>query len=105
MDGLGDYFLIIFVVSCKFPRSLELLNMSAREGIASTSTSSRGQKGGQKGVEVGRPGPKLSIDLLLEQEFWAHFYILNSVSIILEDDEPLTFKKLSHNATTYFSKE
>lgn len=39
-----------------------------------------------------------------KQELWAHFHIPDIVSILLENVEPLTSKKLSHNAT-YFSKE
>lgn len=39
-----------------------------------------------------------------KQEFWAHFRIPDTVSILLENVEPLTSEKLSHNAT-YFSKE
>lgn len=103
-DGPGDCLLTIYVVLHRFPRGLELLSMSARRGIVSTNTDGRAQKGGRKCVGARHPRSDCPVDLLSEQEFQAHFHILDNISILLVDDEPLTSEKRSHNAT-YFRKE
>lgn len=54
------------------------------------------------GVEC--PVLKRLVDLLLEREFRDRFRILNDVSILLVEGEPMTSENLSHNAT-YFTKE
>ena len=49
----GDYFLTIGVVLCR-SHVAQCFNMSTRGDIASTNTTSKGQKGGQKGMGVER---------------------------------------------------
>lgn len=103
-DESGDCFSNTLCCAAQVSRLLEFLSYVSKRGIASTSTSGRGQKKGWNGVVVERPWLGCPVYLLAEQEFWDHFRISNVISILLVDEKPTPIEKLSHNAT-YFSKE
>lgn len=102
-DGPGGYVYNNLCCVVQVSGGLEFLSMLARGIIASTNTGSRGQKGGQNCVRAGSPRSECSVDLLSKQEIRDHFCILNNVSILLVDGEPMPAEKLSYNST-YFSK-
>lgn len=96
-------FLTICVVSYRSHATL-CFSMSAREDIVSTSTTSRGKKGGRKGASVGCTWMECPTKLISEREFRGCFHILNKIFVLLADDDPTPTEKQSHNAI-YFSNE
>lgn len=63
-DGSGGYFYNNLRCVVQVSGGLEFLSMLARGVIASTNTSSRGQKGAQNCVRAGSPRSECSVDLL-----------------------------------------
>ena len=82
--------------------ALVLSAIMDREGILSTSV--RSQRGRSKTSSTGCSRIDRPVDELSEQEFQAHFYISNSISILLSDGEASFIDRLPQNMI-YFTNE
>lgn len=78
--------------------------MSAKKGITSTSTTSKGKKGGRIGASSRRSHLEKPVELLFERKFRERFRIPNGISVHLVDEDPTSIEKKAPNAI-FFSKE
>lgn len=73
-------------------------------GVASTSTTGKGKKGGQANATTGRTNLEKPIELLIERGFRELFYIPNDISIHLVDGDPMSIEKEAPSAI-FFTNE